>query len=405
LTFKDLKLNPALLEGIDAMGFKEATPIQEEAIPIILEGHDLIGSAQTGTGKTAAFLLPILHKIIESGEKNVTKALIIAPTRELVKQIDQQIQGLSYFADVNAIPVYGGGDGDLFAQEQTALKTGAPIVVATPGRLIAHLAMNYVKFGDVDYLILDEADRMLDMGFYNDIVKIISYLPKDRQNLFFSATMPQKAKKLADEILKEPKVVSFAVSKPAEKIVQLAFNTYDQQKIPVIKHVLSKRPFQSIIVFCSTKDSAKKLFQELKKLDYSVSDIHSDLEQKRREEILNQFKARKLNILVATDILSRGIDIEDIDLVINYDVPNDGEDYIHRIGRTARAASSGIAITLINEKDQRSFAQIEQLLEKDVTKGTLPAELGEGPKYDKESLLKKSSRPFRKGGKGRKGRR
>lgn len=399
LKFSELNLNPSILEGIGAMGYEDCTPIQEKAIPPILEGKDLIGSAQTGTGKTAAFLLPILNNILENKDFNNTKALIIAPTRELAIQIDQQIQGLSYFTDINSIPVYGGGDGDSFSQEKKGLTQGAPIVVATPGRLLAHLKMGYVNFSSIDKLILDEADRMLDMGFYDDIKKIISQLPPKRQNLFFSATMPDKARKLANEILNDPFVVNISVSKPSEKIIQIAFSVYDEQKIPLIQHILTKKSFRSVVIFCSTKDAAKTLNRALKKLDLSTSDIHSDLEQKVRIDILNQFKARNLNILVATDILSRGIDIEDIDLVINFDVPNDGEDYIHRIGRTARAESTGAAFTFINPKDQYSFLQIEQLLEKEVPVSVLPPHLGEGPTYDRDALKNKSRKRY--GGKKR----
>lgn len=400
MKFKDLQLHEKLLEGINAMGFKDCTPIQEKAIPPIIQGNDLIGSAQTGTGKTAAFLLPILHKILEKNDFEKTKALIIAPTRELCIQIDQQIQGLSYFSEINSIPVYGGGDGDSFAQEKKGLSQGAPIVVATPGRLLAHLKMGYVNFSTIEMLVLDEADRMLDMGFHDDIKKIISHVPGKRQNLFFSATMPAKARKLANEILQNPVEVNISVSKPSEKIIQVAFSTSDNQKIPLIQHILSKKSFKSVVIFCSTKDAAKALHRELKKLDLSVSDIHSDLEQKRRLEILNLFKARKLNILVATDILSRGIDIEDIEIVINYDVPKDGEDYIHRIGRTARAESTGAAFTFVNEKDQFSFFQIEKLLGKPVPMAKLPQSLGDGPFYDRSKFENRRNsyhkKPYRK---------
>ncbi|ELR73496.1 ATP-dependent RNA helicase [Fulvivirga imtechensis AK7] len=381
MKFKELSLDDRLLEGIEAIGFEDATPVQEAAIPVILEGKDIIASAQTGTGKTAAFLLPIIHQIIQVGHDNNIKALIIVPTRELAVQIDQQMEGLSYFTSVSSIAVYGGGDGSSFSREKQALSEGADVVIGTPGRLIAHLNLGYVKVDQLKHLILDEADRMLDMGFHDDLMKIISYLPKKRQNLLFSATMPPKIRELARKILHEPEEINIAVSKPAERIFQAAFIVYDNQKIPLATHLLKAKKLQSVIVFCSTKSAAKQLAKELKALKFSAEDIHSDLEQTEREHVLRDFKNRKINILVATDIMSRGIDVEDIELVINYDVPNDGEDYIHRIGRTARAASKGVAFTFVNEKEQRKFQDIETLLGSPVPKGKLPAALGEGPEY------------------------
>lgn len=383
MKFKELSLDAQLLEAIEAIGFKEATEVQEKAIPVILEGKDVIASAQTGTGKTAAFLLPTIHKIIRSttGEHSV-KALVIVPTRELATQIDQQMEGLSYYTQVSSIAVYGGGDGASFEREKKAFRQGADVIVGTPGRLIAHLTMGYVKIDELETLILDEADRMLDMGFHDDIVKIISFLPKKRQNLLFSATMPRKIRELAKKILNEPEEINIAISKPAERIAQAAFIVYDTQKIPLVKHILSAKTLRSVIVFCSTKSSAKRLAGELKNMDFSVEDIHSDLDQTEREKVLRTFKNRKLGILVATDILSRGIDIEDIDLVINYDVPNDGEDYIHRIGRTARAAAKGVAFTFVNEKEQSRLLEIEELLGHPVPKAKNPAGLGDGPEYN-----------------------
>ena len=382
MKFSELGFHPNLMQGIDAIGFESATPIQEHAIPVILAGKDLIGSAQTGTGKTAAFLLPIINDILSKNEPEATKCLIVVPTRELAIQIDQQMQGLSYFTRVNSIAVYGGGDGDLFAQEKTALSEGASVITATPGRLIAHLKMGYVNMESLRFLVLDEADRMLDMGFHQDIQKIISFLPKRRQNLMFSATMPPKMRTLAKEVLNNPEEINVAVSVPAEKIIQVGFVVHDAQKIPMIKHVLSAGNFLSVIVFCSTKDNTKNLTKSLKKLKFSVAEIHSDLDQKERGEVLNLFKAKKLTILVATDILSRGIDIEDIELVINYDVPNDVEDYIHRIGRTARAAAKGVAFTFINEKEQRQFGDIEKFIGRTIDKAEIPVSLGVAPDYN-----------------------
>lgn len=385
------------MEGIDAIGFQDATPVQDATIPLILEGKDIIASAQTGTGKTAAFLLPVINKILEEPEDDHIKALIIVPTRELAVQIDQQLEGLSYYTSVSSLAVYGGGDGQSFEREKRALSEGADIIIGTPGRLIAHLTLNYVKVEFLKYLILDEGDRMLDMGFNEDIMKIIGYLPKKRQSLLFSATMPPKIRKLAKDILIEPEEINIAISKPNEKIVQAAFVVYENQKIPLVEHILRADWLRSVIVFCSTKDSAKQLTRDLKKKKLSAEQIHSDLDQKEREEVLNRFKSRKLTTLVATDILSRGIDIEDIDIVINYDVPNDGEDYIHRIGRTARAASQGGAFTFISESEQGKFAVIEQLLGKPVPKAKVPAYIGEGPAYD--------PKPVRNGRGRRKGRR
>ncbi len=390
------------MDGIRAMGFEKATPIQEQAIPTILSGKDIIGSAQTGTGKTAAFLLPIIQQIIGSEDHGEIKALVIVPTRELAVQIDQQMEGLSYFTGVSSIPVYGGSDGVTFANEKKALSEGADVVIGTPGRLIAHLNMKYVKVAALKYLILDEADRMLDMGFHDDIQKIISHLPEKRQNLLFSATMPPKIRELARKVLTEPEEINIAISKPAERVMQIAFVVYDNQKIPLVKHLLQAKGLNSVLVFCSTKASTKELARDLRQAKFSVEDIHSDLEQKSREEVLTKFRNRKLKILVATDILSRGIDIEDIDLVINYDVPNDGEDYIHRIGRTARAASKGVAFTFVNEKSQNQFAEIEELLGRPVDKAKNPSHIGPGPEYKPRKKGKKPRRNF-KGGRSFKG--
>lgn len=383
MKFTELGLDERLLDGIDAMGYENATPVQEQVIQPILSGRDLIASAQTGTGKTAAFLLPVVNKIItEPHDAHLINAVIIVPTRELAIQIAQTMEGLSYFTDVSCIAVYGGGDGSSFTAEKKALSSGVDMVVCTPGRMIAHLNMGYVKMAGVKYLVLDEADRMLDMGFHDDLMKIISFLPKERQNLLFSATMPQKMRELARKILNNPLEINIAVSKPPEQIVQEAFVVYEPQKIGLIKHVLSNKDFQSVIIFCSKKQNVKQLTHELKRARFSIDEIHSDLDQDSRERVLLDFRNKKLKILVATDILSRGIDIEDIDLVINYDVPNDGEDYIHRIGRTARAASTGTAYTFVSESEQYKFAQIEELLGHPVTKAPVPPQFGEAPAYD-----------------------
>ena len=402
MNFSEFGFDPSLMEGIEAMGFESPTPIQEQTIPAILQGNDIIGAAQTGTGKTAAFLLPVIQNIIASREANKTRALVIVPTRELAQQIDQQMEGFSYFTPVSSIAVYGGGDGALFAREKKALVEGTEIIICTPGRMIAHLNNTYVNFDGLKYLVLDEADRMLDMGFFEDITKIIQYLPKKRQNLMFAATMPDDIRKLAKKVLHNPVEVSIAIAKPVEKVLQVAYAVYETQKLPLVTHLLKGRDLRSVIVFCSTKISAKQLGRQLKREGLLAQDIHSDLEQKDREKIMLQFRNRKLNVLVATDLLSRGIDIDNIELIINYDVPHEGEDYIHRIGRTARAESDGVAITLISEQEQFKFARIEKLLEKPVTKAMVPEEFGEAPEYNPAKFRRRGSgSSFR--GKGQRG--
>ena len=365
------------------MGYNVPTPIQSQAIPAILQNKDLIACAQTGTGKTAAYLLPVLHKIINTDENDRhLNTLILSPTRELALQIDQQVEGLGYFTGVSSIPVYGGGDGMAWNQQKKALDEGADIVIATPGRLIALLQMGAIKFDKLKHLILDEADRMLDMGFYEDIIRIISYLPQKRQTLLFSATMPQKIRLLAKNILTDPEQINIAIAKPAEGILQQAYMVFDAQKVKLLKKILKEGDFPSVIIFASTKESVKKLDQELRSSSLTAKAFHSDLEQKEREEILREFKNKTLPILIGTDILSRGIDVEGISLVINFNAPHDPEDYIHRIGRTARAETTGTAITFINDKDQRKFANIEEMIGREIPKIELPPEFGETPKYE-----------------------
>jgi len=380
LNFDEFGFDDDLMDGIDAMGYHTATPVQQEVIPHIIAGKDIIAAAQTGTGKTAAFLLPVIQKLLsQPHEAHMINAMIIVPTRELAVQITQTLEGIAYYTSISFISVYGGTGGALFANEKKALTSGVDIVVCTPGRMIAHLNMGYVNLDGLRYLILDEADRMLDMGFYDDIVKIIAYMPKQRQNLLFSATMPPGIRKLANTILKNPVEINIAISKPPEKIKQEAFVVYEAQKIPLVKYVLQQSNFDSVLIFCSSKISVKKLCEELKRSHFSVDQIQSDLEQDKREQVLLDFKSRRTKILVATDILSRGIDIEDIDLVINYDVPHDGEDYVHRIGRTARAAAKGTACTFISEQEQYKFDKIEKLLGRPVEKVPIPEQFGPGP--------------------------
>ncbi len=369
------------MEGLDAMGFETPTPIQEQAIPFILENRDLIACAQTGTGKTAAYLLPIINKIIQSNDEQFN-TLIIVPTRELAIQIDEALQGFAYFAPVSSIAIYGGNDGISFDQEKKALMHGASIIIATPGRLISHLSMGYVKADGIKHLVLDEADRMLDMGFNEDINKIIGYIPPKRQTLMFSATMPPRIRTLAQQTLHHPAHINIAVSKPAEGVMQGVYILHNEQKPALIRELLSGKSIPSILIFCSKKDRVKQLERELRKLKFNVDAIHSDLEQEKRIEVLRQFKNKNLQILVATDVLSRGIDIDSIGLVINYDVPNDAEDYIHRVGRTARAATTGVALTLVNNEDQYKLRRIEQLIGEPLRKLPLPSHLGAAPEYN-----------------------
>lgn len=381
MRFTDFNFHPSLLEGIEASGYQTATPVQEQVIPQIMAGKDIIASAQTGTGKTAAFLLPIVNHLITHKHDNQVSTLIIVPTRELAIQIGQHLEGLSYFTDISSIAIYGGNDGQNFVAEKKALQTGADIIVCTPGRMIAHIHMNYVSFKGLQFLVLDEADRMLDMGFQDDINTILSQLPHKRQTLLFSATMPAKIRRLAQEILENPAEISIAISRPPEKIVQRAYVIYEPQKLPLVINILKTIPFKSALIFCSRKQNVKQLARELHRARFKVAEIHSDLEQQERENVLQGFGSRRIPVLVATDILSRGIDIDTIDLVINYDVPNDGEDYVHRIGRTARAEADGVALTLISEREQNKFAGIETLLGKPVEKVAVPEELGPTPAY------------------------
>jgi len=382
LRFTDFNFHPSLLEGIEASHYETATPVQEKVIPPILEGRDIIASAQTGTGKTAAFLLPVMNRLLADPLEGAVGALIVVPTRELAIQIAQHIEGLSYFTNLSSIAIYGGSDAQNFVAEKKALQMGADIIVCTPGRMIAHLNMGYVNFKQLRFLVLDEADRMLDMGFQDDINKIINHLPAKRQNLLFSATMPEKIRALARRILHDPIEVNIAISRPPDKIVQRAFVVYEQQKIPVIQHILKTTPYKNALIFCSRKQTVKELTRQLKRTGTVVEEIHSDLEQSQRENVLGNFASGRVPLLVATDILSRGIDIDTIDLVINYDVPSDGEDYVHRIGRTARAEADGTAYTLISEMDQRKFGSIEQLIGKEVDKVPVPEFLGPAPAYD-----------------------
>ena len=354
-----------------AMGYKSATPIQEQAIPVILDNHDLIACAQTGTGKTASYLLPVMDKIMKAKDRH-NNTLILAPTRELAQQIDLQVEALAYFTNISSLAVYGGGDGIAYEQQKRSMREGVDVIIATPGRLMAHLSSGVLKLEHLQHLILDEADRMLDMGFYDDIMRIVSYLPKNRQTLLFSATMAPKIRKMAGSILNEPQQITISIAKPAEGIDQQAYNIHDQQKQSLLTDIFKDGTYKSAIIFASTKEKVKALYKTFKSLGIKADAFHSDLGQKEREDILLAFKNRRLPIIIGTDVLSRGIDVEGVDLVINYDVPGDPADYVHRIGRTARAETKGTAITLVNGRDKRKFDNIEKLIEKPVPRMTLP---------------------------------
>ena len=391
MKFNELAFEPQLQEGLDMMGFEEPTPIQKQAIPAILANKDLIACAQTGTGKTAAFVLPVLNKLCINQTKKIN-TIIIAPTRELALQIDRQIEGFSYFTNSSSFPVYGGGTGDDFEAQKKAIKNGADILVCTPGRLLAHMKFNYFDPSGVKHFILDEADRMLDMGFHDDIMAVFQKLPTEKQTLLFSATMPQKIRSLANKILINPASISLAISKPATGILQRAFLAHDSQKIKLTQHLLKGKDLEHVLIFCSTIKSTKKLALNLRKVGLPAQDIHSELDQDKREQLLLDFKNKKVKILVATDILSRGIDIKGIDLVINFEVPNDAEDYVHRIGRTARADRTGEAITFINSEQCRKFKAIEELVEREIKKSPLPEGFKPGPDYNTKKKKRKNLR-------------
>ncbi len=385
MTFQEFNLHDDLLAGVDAMNYLKATPIQEMAIPRILEGRDLIASAQTGTGKTAAYLIPLLDRISHANHDH-TSTLILVPTRELAKQIDEQVEGFGYFVQANSIAIYGGGKGDDWDKQRKALETGADIIIATPGRLIAHMQLGYVNFDKIDYLVLDEADKMLDMGFSEDILNVVAKLPVKRQTLLFSATMPAKIREFSKRILTDPEEIRLAVSKPAAGIDQQFYMAYDQQKLPLLAHLIqnSPTPVQSMVLFTSRKSEVNGIVRALSKLGYEARGISSDLEQDDREVVLRDFKNKAFPILVATDVLSRGIDIDNLTHVVNYDIPRDAEDYVHRIGRTARAATTGTAITFISDQDQNRIVNIERLIEREIEKKAVTEELGMGksPVFD-----------------------
>lgn len=387
MRFDELDLEEDVLQGIEAMNFQEMTPVQEQTIPVILEGKDIIGCAQTGTGKTAAYTLPLLNRLVcEGNPENQIRSIIMVPTRELAQQIDMQFEGFSYFLPISTTVVYGGGDGSGWDQQKKGLLMGADVVIATPGRLLSHIANSGIDLSHVSYFILDEADRMLDMGFFDDIMQIVKRMPEQRQTIMFSATLPPKIRQLAKQILHDPAEINIAISKPNEAIVQSAYVCYETQKMPIILDLFTKNPNKKAIIFSSSKQKVKDLAYTLKRKKLNVAAMHSDLEQDQREAVMLDFKNGKIDILVATDIVARGIDIDDIALVVNYDVPHDPEDYIHRIGRTARANADGVAITFICEIEQGKFHRIEEFIEKEIYKIPIPPSIGEGPAYNPKSF-------------------
>ncbi len=407
--FDELDLDYDVLDAIEEMGFQEMTPVQEKTIPVILQGGDLIGCAQTGTGKTAAFALPLLSLLMDGKsnggyEEGKIKSIIMVPTRELAMQIDTQFQGFSYYLDISTTVVYGGGDGKTWDVQRRGLDGGADVVVATPGRLLAHLEGGQIDLSGVKHFILDEADRMLDMGFFDDIMKVVKRLPTNRQTILFSATLPPKIRRFADQILNNPTEVSIAISKPAESIDQGIYVLYESQKLGLIKSLFEGDKYEKTIIFSSSKLKVKDLSYQFKRMKLNVGAMHSDLDQQKREEVMLEFKSGKIDILVATDIVARGIDIDDIGTVINYDVPHDPEDYIHRIGRTGRASATGRAITFVSEREQGKFHRIEEFLEREIPQLTMPQELGEAPKYDPKSAPKDGGRGGRGGRAPQKGR-
>lgn len=406
MDFRQLGISADLLQGLDAMNIKTPTPIQEQAIPAALDGRDLIACAQTGTGKTAAFLLPVIDVITgyRPRTEGSVRALVVVPTRELAIQIDQQLQAIAYFTPITSVAVYGGSDGSTFDQQKQALTSGVEVVVATPGKLLSHMNLGYVPMHGLEFLILDEADRMMDMGFVDDINRIINFLPKERQTLLFSATMPPAIRDLSKRILHDPLEITIQLSKPAEGVDQQAYVIFDMQKARILEHILHTNPGTSIVIFAGRKVEVRNLTRHLQKKGFNAQGMHSDLDQSEREAVMLAFRNRKLRILVATDVVSRGIDIDDIDLVLNYDVPRDPEDYVHRVGRTARASRKGQAITFVNEREMREFGRIEDLIGYEVRKMPLPEQIGAGPTYDTKRSVRKpvgGKKGQRQGGRGR----
>jgi len=383
MDFESLDLNDDILDALYDMRFEQCTPVQEKCIPEILKGKDILGVAQTGTGKTAAYLLPVLSKLADGGyPEDAINCVIMSPTRELAQQIDQAFQGFSYYLNgVSCVAVYGGNDGNRYDQEIKSLSLGADVIIATPGRFISHISLGNVDLSKLSFFILDEADRMLDMGFADDILTIQKKLPKTCQTIMFSATMPPKIEELARTLLKNPITVKLAVSKPADKIQQSAYVCHETQKLDILKHLFKGKRLNRVIIFSSSKQKVKDIARDMKRIGINCDEMHSDLSQQQRDDVMYRFKSNQTDVLVATDIVARGIDIDDIATVINFDVPHDAEDYVHRIGRTARADRDGVAITLVRGWEIVDFMEIERFLGYEVTKNPLPEGIGEGPEY------------------------
>ena len=399
--FDEFDFEDEVLDALDAMRFEKCTPIQEQTLQPLMDGRDLIGVAQTGTGKTAAYLLPVLNRLCRGGyPEDAINCVVMAPTRELAQQIDRQLEGFTYFMNVSSVAVYGGNDGQRYEQELRGMSKGADIIVATPGRLISHINLGNIDLSKVSFFILDEADRMLDMGFYSDIMTIAKQLPKERQTMLFSATMPEEIRRLASEILNDPLQITLALAKPAEGITQQAYVCYEGQKMGIINKIFDTESSERVILFASRKTKVKEIARAIRKHGFNVGEMHSDLTQSERDEIMFQYKSRKIDMIVATDILARGIDIDDIRIVINYDVPRDCDDYIHRIGRTARAGSKGRAITFVSEEDQEFFGRIEAFIEQEVPKLEVSEELGEAPAYEPKKKKAGARKPAGKRGRG-----
>lgn len=391
--FDELALSDEVLDALWDMHFDECTPVQEKTIPVILDGHDVISCAQTGTGKTAAYILPLLTNLaFDNHDPNKLNAIIMAPTRELAQQIDQQMEGFGYYVPFSSVPIYGGKDNGAWGTQVTGLQKGADIVIATPGRLLSQMNIYDIDFSGVKYFILDEADRMLDMGFYDDIMTIVRQLPKERQTIMFSATMPENIRRMAKAIMRNPVEVQIAVSRPPETIRQMHARLYEAQKPGFVQLALQGRDLKKVIIFAGKKQRVKELTRTLRMLKIDARAMHSDLEQHERDQVMLDFRNAKIDVLVATDVVARGIDVTDVPLVINYDVPHDPEDYIHRIGRTARAENSGEAITLVTPEDARYWGRIEKFLKKEIERVSIPTALGDAPPENKYARPKNDSK-------------
>ncbi|GAA5520929.1 DEAD-box ATP-dependent RNA helicase CshA [Fodinibius salicampi] len=388
LSFEQFTLNEKLSLGLQDLNYTDPTPIQEECIPLILNGRDVIGAAQTGTGKTGAFVIPLIQRIMENPSEH-TQALILSPTRELAQQIEEQIFALGYHTGVSSATVTGGSD---YGTQVKAIRAGVDIIVATPGRLIDQMKVLDLDFSHLNYLVLDEADRMLDMGFLPDVMKIVKKLPEERQTMLFSATMVEEVQKVVDQVMKNPAEVEFEVSKPAESVDQQIYFVHPKQKLKLFEKLFDADKYETAIVFCATKRGTDEVERMLKKRGVDAVSMHGDRDQKERNEALRLFKNRSHPVMVATDVLSRGIDIDDVSLIVNFDVPNNPEDYIHRIGRTGRYDKSGTAITFVSNKDKKYYHSIKEVVGDQLSVKELPEEKNESQGNDRQSREKRQKR-------------